>query len=86
MSDITWIFFDRDIQKRYAGQVVVARDRRIWGAGENLDAALTAAQAQPDCPDLAELEIVVIPDEEHSFYPFPPIPPAIPEATPDTSS
>ena len=74
MSDVEWVFCDRDILKRYAGQVVVVRDRRIWGAGENLDAALAAARAQPGCPEPAKLRIVVVPDEEHSFYPFPAIP------------
>ena len=87
MNDVDWVFWDRDIRKRYAGQVVLVRNRRIWGAGENLDAALTAARAEADCPDMAKLRIVVVPDEEDlSFYPFPPIPRSVPKAPPGTPS
>ena len=61
MSDVDWVYSDRNILKRYAGQVVVVRDRRVWGAGETLDEALAAARAQPECPDPKRLRIVLVP-------------------------
>ena len=86
MSDDDWVLCDRDILKRYAGQVVAYRNRRIWGAGENLDAALAAARAQAGCPDEARLRIALIPDEDLSFYPLPPIPKSIPKPSTGTPS
>lgn len=87
MSDVDWAFSDRDILKRYAGQVIVVRDRRVWGAGPDLDAALAAAQEQPGCPELRRLRIVVMPDEEVSFFYFPPpVPRWLPETSVDTPS
>ena len=74
MSDDDWVMFDRDILKQYGGQVVVYRDRHIWGAGPDLDSALAAARAQEGCPETKRLRIAIVPDEDLPFYPFPPIP------------
>ena len=64
---------DREVLKRYAGQVVVYRDRQIWGAGPDLDSALAVALAQPGCPEEKRLRIAIIPDDDSNR------PPLIPE-------
>ena len=77
---------DREVLKRYAGQVIVYRDRHIWGAGPDLDAALAAALAQPGCPEEKRLRIAIIPDEDLSFYPLAPMPRRIPKKSKGTPS
>lgn len=64
-EDYEWCLNDPEVQRQYAGQVVAAHERRIWGAGQNLGDALDAALKQPGCPPQKCLVLVVVP------YPFP---------------
>ena len=81
-----WVSFDPYIQKRYAGQVIVYRGRRVWGAGPDLDAALAAARAEEGCPEEKRLRNAIIPDEDLSFYPLAPMPKRIPKKSKGTST
>ena len=60
-DDYEWCLHDPDVRRQYGGQVVVAHQRRIWGAGRDHIAALKAAQLQPDCPPRQCCAFVVVP-------------------------
>jgi hypothetical protein len=60
-EDYEWCLNDPDVRRQYRGQVVAAHQRRIWGAGRDLGAALDAALKQPDCPPKKFLVLVVVP-------------------------
>ena len=49
-ADYEWCLHDPEVQRRYAGQVVVAYRGRIWGAGKNHREAGLAAEQVPGCP------------------------------------
>ena len=63
---------DPVIRKQYAGQVVAVWNGQVLGAGANLDAALIAASARPECPPVEQLVIALIPEEEGSIVYAPP--------------
>ena len=60
-EDYEWCLNDPDIQRQYGGQVVVAHQRRIWGAGKDHSAAWNAALQHPDCPHPRVCAFVVVP-------------------------
>lgn len=66
-EDYEWCLNDPDVQRQYGGQVVVAHQRRIWGAGKNHRAAWDAALQHPECPHPRVCAFVVVP----AFLPAP---------------
>lgn len=60
-EDYEWCLNDPDVRRQYGGQVVVAHQRRIWGAGKDHGAAWDAAQKHPDCPHNRMCVFVVVP-------------------------
>lgn len=60
-EDYEWCLNDRDVHRQYGGQVVVAHQRRIWGAGKDHRAAWDAAVQHPDCPHPRVCAFVVVP-------------------------
>lgn len=60
-EDYEWCLNDPDVQRQYGGQVVVAHQRRIWGAGKDFGAAWDDAQKHPDCPHNRMCVFVVVP-------------------------
>jgi hypothetical protein len=61
-DDYEWCLHDPEVRRLYAGQVVVAHQKRIWGTGPNHTAAFQAAQRDPACPPSRDLAFVVVPD------------------------
>lgn len=60
-EDYEWCLNDPEVRRKYGGQVVVAHQRRIWGAGKDHGAAWDAAIQQPDCPHPRVCAFVVVP-------------------------
>jgi hypothetical protein len=60
-DDYEWCLHDPEVRRQHGGQVVVAHQRRIWGAGKDHRAALDAAIQQPDCPHPRVCAFVVVP-------------------------
>jgi hypothetical protein len=61
-EDYEWCLHDPEVRRLYGGQVVVAHNRRIWGAGRDHLAAYQAALRDPACPPRWSLAFVVVPD------------------------
>ena len=60
-EDYEWCLNDLEVQRKYGGQVVVAHQRCIWGAGKDHRAAWEAAIQQPDCTHHRVCAFVVVP-------------------------
>jgi hypothetical protein len=60
-EDYEWCLHDPDVRRLYGNQVVVAHQRRIWGAGKDHLAAWNAAQRHPNCPHRRVCVFVVVP-------------------------
>ncbi|SRR5579884_2217533 len=60
-EDYEWCLNDPDVRRQYGNQVVVAHQRRIWGAGKDHLAAWDDAQKHPDCPHRQMCVFVVVP-------------------------
>lgn len=60
-EDYEWCLHDPDVRRQYGGQVVVAHQRRIWGAGPDHGAAWDAAIEHSDCPHRRACVFVVVP-------------------------
>jgi hypothetical protein len=73
--DQEWCLSDPGVRHQYAGQVVAVYDRKVWGSGGDVAAALAAAQGQPGCPAPADLVLALLPDEEQASFPLLRIPP-----------
>jgi hypothetical protein len=59
--DYEWAVKDADIQRKYAGKVVVVYRGKILGAGKNFRTAWAAAQRRRDCPPKDQVAMPVIP-------------------------
>jgi hypothetical protein len=55
-----WVLHDQDVQRQYAGQVVAAHDRTVWGVGKTHQAALNDALSRPGCPPRGALVTVAV--------------------------
>ena len=60
-DDYEWCLHDPEVRQAYGGRVVVAYQRKIWGAGKNHAVAWAAAQRKRGCPSRAQVAIVVVP-------------------------
>ena len=60
-DDYEWCLHDPEVRSRYSGQVVVARHRRILGAGRNFTEAWENAQRAEPPPQKGYVAFVVIP-------------------------
>jgi hypothetical protein len=60
-DDYEWCLHDPEVRKAYGGRVVVAYQRKIWGAGRDHAAAWTAARRKRGCPPRGHAAIVFVP-------------------------
>jgi hypothetical protein len=60
-DDYEWCLHDPEVRKKYGGKVVVAHERKIWGASKNHTAVWAAAQRKRGCPPNEEVAFVVVP-------------------------
>jgi hypothetical protein len=68
--DEKWCLSEASVRQQYAGQVVAVCDRKVWGSGADVAAALQTAQAQPGCPPADDLLLAVVPDDRPEFFPL----------------
>ncbi len=59
-DDYEWVLHDAEVQRTYAGKVVVVHKRQIWGAGKNHTVALRAALRRPGCPPRQAMAMVFV--------------------------
>jgi hypothetical protein len=59
-GDFDWATSDPEICRRYQRLVVAVRNRRVWGAGNDAQAAHDDARKNPDCPAPDQLVYVPI--------------------------
>jgi len=64
-EDYEWALHDPQVQKKYAGKIVVVYRKKILGVGKTYAAAWAAAQRRKDCPPKPLVVTPVVP------YPIP---------------
>jgi hypothetical protein len=60
-EDYEWCLHDLEVRRKYAGKVVVAYHRKVWGAGRNHLLAWLAAKRKRGCPARECVAIVPVP-------------------------
>src|SRR2546421_12209189 len=60
-DDYEWALHDPEVQRKYAGKIVVVYQKKVLGAGKTYDAAWAAAQRRRNCPVKALVATPVIP-------------------------
>jgi hypothetical protein len=60
-EDFNWCLYDPVVQRQYAGMVVAAHRRQIWGAGMTYAEAMNEARAKEGCPPKDQMVLVVVP-------------------------
>jgi hypothetical protein len=59
-DDYEWCLHDAEVQRRYAGLVVAAHMKTVWGSGKTHGEAIRDAQAKTGCPPREALAKVYI--------------------------
>jgi len=59
-DDYEWVLHDAEVQRKYAGKVVVVHKRKVWGAGKNHDTAMRAALRRRGFPRRQPLAMVYV--------------------------
>ena len=60
-ADFQWAMRDAEIQRKYAGKIVVVYQKKILGVGKTCRTAWARAQRRGDCPAKQEVAMPVVP-------------------------
>jgi hypothetical protein len=60
-DDYDWAVHDTEVQRKYAGKIVVVFQRKVLGAGNSFRTAWAAARRRRNCPEKHEVAMPVIP-------------------------
>jgi hypothetical protein len=59
-DDYEWALHDTEVQRKYAGKIVVVFHRKILGTGSTFRSAWAAARRRRDCPEKHEVAMPVV--------------------------
>ncbi len=60
-EDYEWALRSAEVQRKYAGKIVVVFRKKILGAGSTYRAAWAAARRRRHCPEKREVAMPVVP-------------------------